>query len=183
MNKIYVDYLKLNRAPLIRTWIIAALELVACACVWYSNGAHWASWTMTALSAFVIYIALYTTLEVTVFEKRRLQAALGGMPPDERESLLAQYEKARSLGNRKFLDEYVIYFCDARIFLLNCRDIRSAELKGYKLLLDIGKKKPLKMPFGVDENPAVLVAAMRSRNPGISVILNGKVVEKMENNK
>lgn len=138
---------------------------------------------MTALAVFVVYTAVYTTLSVTVFERRRLQAALGGIPQSERETLLSQYETAHTIGNRKFLDEYLIFFGDARLFLLNYRDIRSAELKGYKLLLDIGEKKPVKMPFGAEENPAILVAVMRSRNPNISVILNGKLLEKMENNK
>ena len=37
--------------------------------------------------------------------------------------------------------------------------------------------------LGPDENPAMIVAALRSKNPNISIKLNGQIIEKMENRK
>lgn len=179
-NKIYKDFLKANRFALIRCWLIGAGELVL---VFFARSSSILKWGLLVLAAWVFGIAVKSTLDVAVFSKRKLEADLLAIPEEERTALLEQYEKAHFFGGRKFLDEYLVFFSDTRIVFLKYTNILSAELKGYKLLLDVGGKKPVKMPFGVDENPAVLVAAMRSHNPNIRVILNGKSIEKTENQK
>ncbi|MDE7229736.1 MAG: hypothetical protein K2N56_04580 [Oscillospiraceae bacterium] len=177
-NKIYADFLKANRFALIRCWLIGAGEL---ALVWFARSSDYLKWGLLIIAVWILGLAVMATLDVAVFSKRKLEASLFSMSEEERAALFEQYEKAHSFGGKKFLDEYLIFFLETKIFFLKYTDILSAELKGYKLLLDIGEKRPVKMPFDAEENPALLVAAMRSRNPKISVILNGKVVEKMEN--
>ena len=132
-----------------------------------------------AFSAAFVIMSAYVTLYVLVIMPQSIRKRLNALPGGK--AVSEQYLKAPSLGKRRFLEEYLIYFYNMRMFLVKYSEIKSAELKGYTLLRDIGGKKPLKMPFDVDENPAMLVAALRSRNPNISVILNGKIVEKMEN--
>ncbi len=177
-NKIYADFLKANRFALIRCWLIGACEL---ALIWFTRSSEYLKWVLLIIAVWILGIAVKATLDVAVFSKRKLDANLLSMSEEERTALFEQYEKAHSFGGKKFLDEYLIFFFETKIVFLKYTDILSAELKGYKLLLDIGEKRPVKMLFGAEENPALLVAAMRSRNPNISVILNGKVVENMEN--
>lgn len=178
-NKIYADYLKTRRLWIVRRWVIVGIEAIFCVVAFISS-VSFLFFGLAILACFLI-AAVDTTLNIAVFAKRKLETELNAMPEEKRNELLAQYETAHAIGGRKFLDEYLVYSYGTRLVLLKYRDIRSAELKGYKLLLDIGEKRPVKMPFDAEENPALLVAAMRSRNPKISVILNGKVVEKMEN--
>lgn len=178
-NKIYADYLKTRRSWIVRRWVIVAIEAILCVVVFTFNNGVSFFFGLAILACFLI-AAVDTTLNIAVFTKRKLDTELNAMTEDKRNALLTQYETAHAIGSRKFLDEYLVYSYGTQLVLLKYRDIRSAELKGYKLLLDIGEKRPLKMPFDAEENPALLVAAMRSRNPDISVILNGKVVEKME---
>lgn len=130
------------------------------------------------VTAGLIAVSLYATLDLLFFEPARFKKRMNALPEDERNVVLSQYEKAPVIGKRHFFEEYLIYFFGARIILVKFSEIKSAELKGYKLLLDTGGKKRLKMPFYSDENPAVLMAALRSKNAEISVIINGKVIEK-----
>lgn len=183
MKKIISDYRKTIWTLPLRWWIVTVIETA----VYFFTGVFSRGGTSRTLaiictSVFVL-VSLYITLTVLFIAPRRFKKRLNALPENERNSVLKQYETSPTIGNRHFLDEYLIYFVGTNIVFPKFSEIRSAELKGFKLLLDIGEKKPLKMPFGADENPAILVAAMRSRNPNISVILNGKIVEKMENGK
>lgn len=181
LDKILSDYRREFRGNAVRWWIITAII----AAVYLFTGMFKKSGFMLiaaiAALAFFVIMSVYSTLFVFVIEPARIKKLLNALPDGERTDVLKQYEKAAKLGNRRFTDEYLIFYRNMKMVLLKYSDIRSAELKGRNLLLDIGKEKPLKMPFTFDENPAVLVAAMRSRNPDISVILNGKIVESMEN--
>ncbi len=131
-----------------------------------------------AVTAALAAASLYVTFDVLFFEPARFKKRLNALPENEREAALSQYEKVSALGKRHFTEEYLIYFAGARIALVKFSEIKSAELKGYKLLLDTGGKKRLSMPFYLDENPAVLMAALRSKNDELGVIINGKVIEK-----
>lgn len=183
LKNIYSDYRKTFRSYPIRWWIVTAIEIAVYLFTgMFSKADIRRTLAIFGAALFVITSAL-VTLNVLFFECGKFKKRLNALPESEQNAVLEQYEKAPALGKRRFLEEYLIYFGNMKIIAVKYSEIKSAELKGYKLLLDTGKKKPLKMPFEAEENPAVLVAAMRSRNPNISVILNGKIVEKMENNK
>lgn len=180
-DRLIADYRREFRFSALRWWMITAVIAV----VYLFTGMFWRTGAMliaaVAALTFFVVMSVYSTLYVFVIEPTRIKRRLNAFPEDKRTEFLGQYEKAAKLGQRRFLDEYLIFFRNMRMIMPKYSDIRSAELKGRNLLLDIGEKKPLKMPFGFEENPAVLVAAMRSRNPDISVIINGKIVESMEN--
>ena len=61
--------------------------------------------------------------------------------------------------------------------------IRSTDLKGLKMTLELLDGRIERLPLEPNENPAFIVAALRSKNPQISVKLNGQIIEKMENRK
>ena len=181
LRKLISDYRRENLPFVIRWWIITAVELMVYVFTGMFKKGDFRTALAIAFTAAFVFMSVYVTLFVFVIMpqsiKRRFMALSGGA------AVLEQYENAPRLGKRRFLEEYLIFFYNMKMFLVKYSEIKSAELKGYKLLLDTGGKKPLKMPFDVDENPAMLVAALRSRNADISVILGGKVVERMENNK
>ena len=181
LKKLLSDYRRENRPYPIRWWIITAIEVLIYIFTGMFRKGDFRTVLAIAFTAAFVFMSVYVTLLVLVITPqiigRRIKALSDGA------AVYEQYEKAPKLGRRRFLEEYIIYFYNMKMFLVKYSEIKSAELKGFNLLLDTGGKKPLKMPFEADENPAMLVAALRSRNPDISVILGGKVVEKMENNK
>ena len=109
-------------------------------------------------------IAIWQTLGILVLERRRLIKRLNDLPEGDKEKILSQYASAHDIGKRWFL-------------------IRSAEPKGFKMELVLLDGKTERLGLGADENPAMIVAVLRSKNPLISVKLNGKIIEKMENRK
>ncbi len=182
MKKIISDYLREHRWLPIRWWLVTALDAAGLLL------SHSFTKDSTRVAAFVCTAglataALWSTLDVLVAAPGRFKKRLNALPENERNAVSEQYENAAAIGKRYFLKEFLIFYFRADIVLVRFSEIRSAELKGYKLLLDTGGKKPLKMPFEPDENPAMLVAALRSKNPQISVKLNGQIIEKMENRK
>lgn len=184
MKKIISDYQKTVRIIPLRWWTVTAVEFAVC----FFIGAFRSEGTSRVLAivftAFFVLVSAVITVNVFLIVPKRFKKQLNSFPEAEKNSIFRQYEKSSAaIGNRHFLDEYLICFIGMNIALLKFSEIGSAELKGFKLLLDTGGKKPVKMPFDAEENPAILVAAMRSRNPNISVIINGKIVEKMENQK
>lgn len=135
------------------------------------------------VSAAILLYAAFVALNTLVFECARFKKKLSRLPRSESAAVLAQYDNSPAINKWHFLEEYLLVFIGTRIVLQKLSEVRSAELKGGKLLLRTDAKKPVKLTLWQGENPAILVAAMRSKNPDISVIINGKLVEKMENKK
>ena len=128
-------------------------------------------------------LAIWAILEVFVLSAKRFAKALDKLPEEKRAEILSQYKSAPSLGKRWFLGEYLLFHRNKRIELLRYDSIRSAEPKGLKMELELLDGKIERLPLEPDENSAVIVAALRSKNPQISVKLNGQIIEKMENRK
>lgn len=128
-------------------------------------------------------LAIWAALEVFFLSSRRFAKALDELPEGQKAEILSQYGSAPNLGKRWFLGEYLLFYRNRRIELLRYDMIRSSEPKGFKMILELLDGKIERLPLGPDENPAFIVAALRSKNPQISVKLNGKIIEKMENRK
>lgn len=183
MDKILKDYRKFSRITAIPfDWLRAGLVAVVFALtgMYTKPGFQIAAIISTA---GMVGISLYATLNALVFAERRFKKRMSALSEKERSDIADQYENAVNFGYRWFLEKYLLYFTNTKIVMLNYSEILSAELKRNKLILQLSSGKTAKMDLSPDDNPAVLVAAMRSKNPDISVILNGKVVESMENKK
>lgn len=180
MDKIIKDYRRFSRFSLPFDWLRAALvaAVFALTGIYTKPGFQIAA---IILTAGMVVISLYATLNSLIFAKRRFKKRMSSLSEKERSDIANQFESAVNFGYRWFLEDYLLYFTNTKIAVLSYSEIQSAELKRSKLILQLSSGKAEKMEFGADENPAVLVAAMRSKNPQISVILNGKVVESMEN--
>ena len=181
LKTLFSDYRRESFSFPIRWWIVTAVEVMIYIFTGSFSKDDFRRVLAIAFTAAFVVMSVYVTLLVFFIMPQIIRRRLNAMSDEK--AVSEQYEKAPKLGGRRFLEEYLIYFFNMKMFLVKYSEIKSAELKGFKLLLDTGGKKPLKMPFDARENPAILVAALRSRNPNISVILGGKLIEKMENDK
>lgn len=178
MNKIIKDYRRFLRFTLPFDWLRAALVAAVFALTGMFSKPGFCI-AAIILTAGMVGISLLATLNALIFVPVRFKKRFSALT--EKDEIQLQYEKAVNFGYRWFLDEYLLYFTNTSITILEYTEILSAELKRNKLILMLTNGKSAKMELGANDNPAVLVAAMRSKNPQISVILNGKVVESMEN--
>lgn len=182
LDKIIKDYRKTFRNVIISDWICAALIVIA-----FVLSGVYVKFPLVIVAvictAVMCGIAVWQTLGILVLERRRLVRRLNSLPEGDKEKILSRYESVHDIGKRWFLDEYLLFHRNRHIELLRYDTILSAEPKGFKLELELPGGKIERLGLGVDENPAMIVAALRSRNPRISVKLNGQVIEKMENRK
>ncbi|MDE7399234.1 MAG: hypothetical protein K2N06_06865 [Oscillospiraceae bacterium] len=183
MDKIIKDYRRFSRITAIPfDWLRAALVTA----VFTLTGMYTRSGFRIAaiiLTAGMVGISLYATLNALIFTEFRFKKRMSALSEKERSDIANQYDNAVNFGYRWFLEEYLLYFTNTNIALLKYSEILSVELKRSKLLLRLSNGKTAKMDLSPNDNPAVLVAAMRSKNPDISVMIDGKVVESMENKK
>lgn len=180
MKKIIKDYRRFSRITVIPfDWLRAALV----AAVFALTGMYARPGFRIAaiiLTAGMVGISLFATLNSLLFAEFRFKKRMSALSEKERSDIANQYDNAVNFGYRWFPEEYLLYFTNTNIVLLKYSEILSAELKRSKLLLRLSNGKTAKMDLSPNDNPAVLVAAMRSKNPQISVILNGEVIEKMD---
>lgn len=182
LDKIIKDYRKTFRRVIICDWISAVLIIIA-----FVLSGVYVKFPLVIIAviftAIMCGIAIWQTLGILVLERRRLVRRLNSLPKGDKEKILSRYESAHDIGKRWFLDDYLLFFRNRHIELLRYDTILSAEPKGFKLDLELPGGKIERLGLGPDENPAMLVAALRSKNPNISVKLNGQIIEKMENRK
>lgn len=182
MDKIIRDYRKTFRHTPIGFWISTAFITAG-----FLLSGVYTQMPLAVIAAVLTAadwgLAIWVTLEVFVLSGKRFAKTLDSIPEEKKAEILSQYESAPALGKRWFLGEYLLYHRNRRIELLRYDMIRSAEPKGFKMELELLDGKTERLPLEPDENPAMIVAALRSKNPQISVKLNGQVIEKMENRK
>lgn len=182
LDRIIKDYRKTFRRIPIADWASVALIITA-----FTMAGLYTEFPLVIFAvictAAMFGIAVWQTLGILILERRRLLRRLNSVPESDKERILSQYEKAPALGKRRFLGEYLLFYQNRHIELLRYDNIRSAEPKGFKMELELLDGKIKRMPLEPDENPAFIVAALRSKNSGISVKLNGQILEKMENGK
>ncbi len=123
--------------------------------------------------AYALAMAVITLIEPAVFEKK-----LQKLPENEREEILG--EGFTKIGKRRFYEHFVLYYQGRKIRLVKFSDIKTVEPKGADLILTLNGDKKAKLPAEPEENSAMLAAALKSKDPGISVIINGRVIEKTD---
>ena len=182
LDKIINDYRKTFRNVIIGDWISAVLIVIA-----FVLSGVYVKFPLVIIAVICTVImwgiAIWQTLGILVFERKRLLKRLNSLPEGDREKILSRYESVHDIGKRWFLDDYLLFHRNRHIELLRYDTISSAEPKGFKMELVLVDGKVERLGLGADENPAMIVAALRSKNPNISVKLNGEIIEKMENRK
>lgn len=124
-------------------------------------------------SIAVLYALVITVLTLTapvVFKHK--------LPENDLNEI--QNGRFTQIGKRRFYEHFTVFFAGRQIKLVKYCEIKSLEPKGNKLRLVLGNEKKVNIPVDPEENSAMLAAALKSKNPEIAVIINGKVVEKTE---
>ena len=182
MKKIVSDWLKRVRPTIIRYWVGT---LLAFGILFLSRSFSEESTRVMAfiISGGTILITLFWTVEYLILCAARFKKRFGSLPKTEQDKIAEQYEKTKPHNEKWFLEDHLLYFKDWDIMLVRYSDIQKAELCRHKLRLHLADNTIQPLPTWIDENPAMIVALLRSKNPDISAMIDGKVIESMENRK
>lgn len=175
MKSITGEFYRAHRSIPLRFLIVSAI----CVAVFFLTGTYSRENTrLLAIiaSAFLGLIALWSLIDVLIaplcFKKR-----LGRLPENVGAEILSGFENASKLGKRWFLENYLVYFAKRRIRFLRFDELRSADLKGNRLYVSLADGTSVLLPFEPSENPAILVAVLRSKNGQMKASIDGKPVD------
>lgn len=172
MSEIKREYFKLYRMSTIFEWIWAAV-ITAGLFLTARGNENLLTIAIVISSIVVLYALVITVLTLTapvVFEHKLT----------ENEQREIQNGKFTQIGKRRFYEHFTVFFAGRQIKLVKYNEIKSLEPKGNKLRMVLENEKKVNLPVEPEENSAMLAAALKSKNPEIAVIINGKVVEKTE---
>lgn len=175
MKSVTREFYVAHRAVPLRYLIVTATVVAA----FFFTGAYTrenARLLAIVFSSLLGLLTLWSLVDVLVapmlFDKR-----LGKLPENERQEILSGLENAAKLGRRWFMESGLVYFARRRIRFVRYEELQSADLKGSRLFLKLSDGTQAPMPFERNENPAILVAALRSKNGNMKASVNGKTVD------
>lgn len=174
-SKLAKDYYKVYISVPIQYAVVSALCILGFALTGTYTGEK-TKILAIVMTCFMALATLWALIDVLTTPKRFMNK-VSKMPDNAEEEVISGYEKGSKLGNRVFFENYILYYSSRSIQLLKYSDITSVEPKGTKLRLGLPEEKFALIPVAPDENPAVIAAALRSRNPEIAAIVNGRVIE------
>ena len=128
------------------------------------------------VSSLIGLITLWSFVDV-VSAPMLFKARFEKLSEDERKEFLSELESASKLGSRWFSEKYLVFFAKRRIRFVRYDELQSADLKGNRLFLKLTDGSETPLPFEINENPAILVAALRSKNGNMTASINGKNVD------
>ena len=169
------EFYRVHIAIPLRYFIVAAI----CGAAFFFTGSYTrenSRLVAIIASALMGTLTLWSLIDVLVapmlFKKR-----LGRLPENERKELVSGIESASKLGKRWFSKRYLVFFAKRRIRFVRYDELQSADLKGGRLFLKLADGTETPLPFETNENPAILVAALRSKNGNMTASVNGKPVD------
>lgn len=132
--------------------------------------------------AFLGVMTAWSAIEI-ITAPRRFKRRLENLSENVREEILSGFSSVPSIGKRWFYARFFLYFTRRSIEIVEYDELESADLKRNKLFLKLSGGKMLPLPFEASENPAMLVAALRSRNGKMKASIDGKPVDFTSNKK
>lgn len=181
MKAIAREFYRAHRFVPLRYFAVCAI----CIAAFFLTGAYARenTWILaTAASSFLAAAALWSLIDVLI-APRLFAKRLEKLPESGRSEVLSNFSNAASIGKRWFFENYLLYFAKRRIVIVRYDELQSADLKGGRLFLRLADGKTLLLPFESSENPAVLVAALRSKNSRLTAAIDGKPVDFDKKNK
>ncbi|MGN0669053.1 MAG: hypothetical protein ACI4JZ_00750 [Oscillospiraceae bacterium] len=176
MSEIKREFFKLYRMSTILEWVWAAVMTAGLFLT--ARGNEYLLTIAIIVSSIVVLYALVITI-LTLTAPFCFGQQLKKLPENEQSEI--QNGKFTQIGKRRFYEHFTVFFAARQIKLVNYSEIKSLEPKGNKLRLVLGNEKKVNLPVEPEENSAMLAAALKSKNPEIAVIINGKVVERTDN--
>ena len=173
MKQILSDFIRRRTKMLI---ICAVITLGFSAAAWvplmFSGG--WADWFRTlwtiaaaVVTALVVSLLVKAFVDIFGVARCRLMEQLGSMPEAEREGIISAYPSSKTLGERWFLPEHILFYTSRRALILRYDAIKIVTLKKDGDLLLVTSSGDITMPVKPGENAGVIYAVLRSKNPEI----------------
>lgn len=175
MKQITREFYRVNGVAPLRFAIVTAV----CAAAFLLTGCF--SRENTRLLAIIVteLLGAVTALSLVdlLIARMRFKKRLEILPENYRAEILSDFSSVPSIGKRWFFERSLLYFTRRRIEIVSYDELESADLKHGRLYLKLIGGKTLPFPFESSENPALLVAALRSRNGNLKASIDGKPVE------
>lgn len=175
MKLIAKEFYRAHRSIPLRFLTVSAI----CVAVLFLTGTYTRENTRLlaiVVSAFLGFITLWSLIDVMIAPKL-FERQLGRLPENVGGEIRSGFENASKLGKRWFMENYLVYFAKRRIRFLRFDELRNADIKGNKLFVSLADSTTALLPFEQSENPAILVAALRSKNGQMKASVNGKPVD------
>lgn len=126
--------------------------------------------------AFLGFVTLWSAADI-ITAPRRFKRRLEGLSEEARGEIISGFTSVPNIGRRWFYEHYLLFFARRRIELVGYDELYSADMRGNRLFLKLIGERELPLPFDASENPAMLVAALRSRNGKMKASIDGKPVD------
>ena len=123
-------------------------------------------WAAAVLSAAMLTLLFKAFLDMLYLAPKKLAAQLSVMPQQEREEVVAAYPEAKSLGERWFLPEHILFYTHRRAIILRYDAIKTVSPQNGDLRLGTTTGDII-MPVKSGENAAIIYALLHSRNPAL----------------
>ena len=172
MERILSDFRRHRAGMLIICTVIAVGFSAA---VWipliFSGG--WAEWFRyvwiagaAVITAVLVSLLVKAFAEMLYFAPKKLAAQVSALPEQEREAVIAAYPEAKSLGERWFLPEHILFYTNRRAMILRYDAIKTVSPQDGDLRLGTTTGDII-MPVKSGENAAIIYALLHSRNPAL----------------
>lgn len=149
---------------------ICAVVLWAAAWIPLAFSESWAEWARhlwtggaAALSVVVAALLVKSFIETMVTAPRRLKRQLNALPENELEEVISAYPSAKSLGERWFLPEHILFYTNRRAIIVRYDAIKriSPEKDGdLRLGTSVGD---IVMPVRSGECAAIIYAVLHGK--------------------
>lgn len=173
MKQIIREFHRINGVPPLRFAIVTAV----CAAAFLLTGSFFRENTLAIIVTSLLTVVTALSLVDLLIARIRLKKRLEMLRENHRTEILSGFSTAHKIGKRWFFEKSLLYFTRRRIEIVAYDELESADLKRGKLYLKLTGGKTLPFPFESAENPAMLVAALRSRNGNLKATIDGKPVD------
>ena len=175
MKRILYDYMRMHLQQLIGYVIVTAAVIAG---LIFSGMYHpekmW--WAAIVVTVFIAAVTLWTVLDVLVISPMRFRKEVNGLPEKERDQLLTEYPKAKCDNGHRYMNSYLLFYRNHRIYAVRYSDITEIEGGTKNLFLTVnGYSKTLVLPFDLAGPNAVALAFLCNKNPEIKLLCDRTV--------
>lgn len=170
MERILSDFRHRRTGMLVRCVIIAVV-LAAAAWIPLLFSGSWAEWlryvwtaVAAAVSTVVVILLIKAFAETLIIAPKKLAAQLSALPEQERADIIAAYPQAKTLGERWFLPDHILFYTNRRAVILRYDAIKTISPQGDDLRLGTSAGDII-MPVKSGESSAIIYAVLHGKYP------------------
>lgn len=173
MERILSDFIRRRSGMLVKCVIISVIFFAAAWVPFIFSGdwAEWLRWVWligaAVLSLVVAALLVRVFVEILGVAPSRLRSQLEALPEEECAQVTGAYPAAKTLGERWFLPEHLLFYTYRRAVILRYDAIKTISLKKDGDLLLETSSGDFTMPVRSGENGGIIFAVLRGKNPEI----------------